>query len=68
MAPASYLPLVGWGSAQSPPRSAPRIDPPHKGVGKDHPAMASGTALLFGIWMSISSVDIVAPRSIETWR
>ena len=34
----------------------------------DHPAMAIGTALLLGIWMSISSVDMVSPRSIETCR
>ncbi|PBC11218.1 hypothetical protein CK230_03935 [Mesorhizobium sp. WSM3859] len=56
------------GGTAPPPRSALRIDPPHKGEGKDHPAMASGAALLLGIWMSISSVDMVAPRSIETWR
>ncbi|RUV09081.1 hypothetical protein EOA86_37045, partial [Mesorhizobium sp. M5C.F.Ca.IN.020.32.2.1] len=30
--------------------------------------MANGLALLLGIWMSISSVDIVSPRSIETCR
>jgi hypothetical protein len=30
--------------------------------------IASGLALLLGIWMSISSVDIVSPRSIETCR
>ncbi|CDX61806.1 hypothetical protein MPL3365_70110 [Mesorhizobium plurifarium] len=52
--------------APSPIRFADRPSP--QGEGKTHPAMASGTALLLGIWMSISSVDMVAPRSIETWR
>lgn len=33
-----------------------------------YPAMAMGTALLLGIWISISSVDMVSPRSIETCR
>jgi len=32
------------------------------------PASASGTAALLGIWMSISSVDMVSPRSMETFR
>ena len=36
--------------------------------GFPHPAIASGTGLLLGIWMSISSVDMVSPRSIETCR
>lgn len=56
--------------APSPIRFADRPSPQgsHKGEGKDHPAIASGAALLLGIWMSISSVDMVAPRSIETWR
>jgi len=33
-----------------------------------YPAIAIGTALLLGIWISISSVDMVSPRSIETCR
>jgi len=53
-------------------RAAPtpllRSDPPHKGEDKDHPAIAIGTALLLGIWISISRVDIVSPRSIETCK
>lgn len=39
-----------------------------KGEEMPHPAIASGCALLLGIWMSISSVDMVAPRSIETCK
>jgi hypothetical protein len=58
-------PLSGRFAATSPPlwRGARNLV-----LQSRHPAMASGTALLLGIWMSISSVDMVSPRSIETCR
>ena len=62
--PAAWqAPRSGCFAATSPPA----LRGERKGVNA-YPAMASGTALLLGIWMSISSVDMVSPRSIETCR
>ncbi|SDA97352.1 hypothetical protein SAMN02927914_05850 [Mesorhizobium qingshengii] len=53
LAGSDFLAPTEWGARKWRPR---------------YPAIASGLALLLGIWMSISSVDMVSPRSIETWR